>query len=436
MKTKMRCVVFSIIIMAIFLLSPLYAGGNTEATAKQRVKISYWSTSKSTDLDKLIVQFETENPDIDVDFVYIPYTNALADMITGFKGGKGPDVVELIQSWTPRMVVEGYLKDITPFIEKDIEKEDFFEMGWDAVKQGDKIYAVPTRLGIEAMYFNKNLLHLAGFDNPPKTWEEFYTFGEALKKQGKYAYGITAVNPNDLSYRFLSWLFTAGGEIADENWTEALIDEPNAIYALEYETNMMKNGFAPRSGMSDGSGDVYLMFVADQVATMIRGPLDMYAIYRDNPEFYAENLIIGSMPQFRPDIPSATASYVYGLGMGSQTKHQEAAWKLISFLTRPENVGKISYGDLPSRHSALDYPGPALIGDTGVSYKGTLYEAFLEQAEHARVLPTHPAWPEISKVIWDEYQQVLAGAKTAETAAGDMGKAIDDILDGWNKATK
>lgn len=403
----------------------------TQGDTSETVKITYWTASDSSDLQALLEQFRLENPNIEVEHVFVPYANAQTDYMTAFKSGQGPDVCELIQSWVPPLVEDGYLTDLNELIASDVAADDYYQIGWDAFVHGGSTYAMPTRLGIEAMYYNRALLELAGFSEPPQTWEEFERFGEELAKHGKYAYGVTAANKNDLAYRFLSWYFTAGAEIADEGWKTCLMNTEEAIDALTFETNLYKNGYAPESGVSDGSGDVYLMFMANEVATMIRGPLDMFSILKDDATFYEENLIITSMPKYADDVPTATASYVYGLGMNSALEgaKAEAAWKLVQFLSQPENITKISYGDLPARVSALDCDGPVLAGDECVNYRDSLYAAFLDQAANARVIPTHAEWAEISEVIWNNYQSILAGQTDATTAANQMTSEIQTLLD-------
>jgi multiple sugar transport system substrate-binding protein len=383
------------------------------------------------DFPEIISRFEKENPDIKVEFRLVPYNVHLEQLLTSFAAGDGPDVCYINSPWASPLISRGYIEPITDFIRANIDTASYHEPSWEAFTVNGEIYALPVRVGIEAMYYNKEMLKEGGFDSPPKTWDEYLEWAKAVGNPAKrkYAYGMTAQAPMSLSYRYLCWLLSAGGNIADEHYTTGLMNTEEAIASLDFETSLYtKHNACPPTAITDNINDVYLMLVQGMVGSMLRPPCDMLDMYRDHNDFFNEKLVIGPMPSFDGKKPGTTVFFTYGLARKSNTKNPEACNKLIEFFSRPENMAKITMGDIPADEKALDYPGPEVADGVSIPYNHEHYQGFLRQAPFAKTMPIHPLWPQIEEAIWEGYHEILQKGLEVEVAAKKINDKINQIL--------
>jgi multiple sugar transport system substrate-binding protein len=103
------------------------------------------------------------------------------------------------------------------------------------------------------------------------------------------------------------------------------------------------------------------------------------------------------------------------------SKHQDAAWKLIEYLSRPDVQVRFYelLGDLPARRSAWE--SPALKGDPKL-------RAFRAQLEHMRPAPQVPEWEQIVNMMQQVAARAVAGELTVDEAAAQMDTQADAIL--------
>lgn len=170
------------------------AGGN----AKVVFWNLYYNTQNESDKDvskddlfinKAIKQFEQQNSGISVEILTPPMDNYFNMLKAACVAQNGPDVV---MNW-----VGGPLLDYTKFfipLDNYFTKDDQAQLvGWDLVRKdldpNGPIMAVPVGMngGVYVTYYSKSLFKKAGIDpdnQQPKTWDEFLTLCEKLKKGG------------------------------------------------------------------------------------------------------------------------------------------------------------------------------------------------------------------------------------------------------------
>jgi multiple sugar transport system substrate-binding protein len=104
------------------------------------------------------------------------------------------------------------------------------------------------------------------------------------------------------------------------------------------------------------------------------------------------------------------------------SKKQDASWKLIEFLSRPENQIRFYElcGDLPARRSA--WRTPALVRDPQIA-------AFRAQLDRTVALPRLPEWENIATSIFEHGQLATRGRFDAAEAVRRLDVEVNAMLE-------
>jgi multiple sugar transport system substrate-binding protein len=125
--------------------------------------------------------------------------------------------------------------------------------------------------------------------------------------------------------------------------------------------------------------------------------------------------------------PTGAASGVSTAGGASLvvfrgSRHQTEAWKLLEYLSRPEQ--QLAFwrltGDLPASLEA--WKDTALIGDRHT-------RAFWEQLQRVEPLPAVPEIELIVTKVFETGEKVVRGGTPVARALADLDKQVDDILE-------
>jgi multiple sugar transport system substrate-binding protein len=104
------------------------------------------------------------------------------------------------------------------------------------------------------------------------------------------------------------------------------------------------------------------------------------------------------------------------------SKHPREAWKLIEFLSRPEQQVRFwrLTGDLPARRESW--------ADTALS-RDARTSAFGEQLQRTVPCPMVPEWEEIATRIWEQTDRAVRGAASPDSALASLDRIVDRMLE-------
>ncbi|HEX6970802.1 MAG TPA: extracellular solute-binding protein, partial [Limnochordia bacterium] len=208
-----------------------------------------WS-SWETLYRRLIEQFETEHPNIHVEY----RSDWDPQKITvQMAAGVAPDIFEFWGAFGYAWAQEGSLLDFTPYVRRDWTEEDirnFYPPQWEAgiVRFGPHTgerYGIPKYSNASVVYFNADLFANAGLTLPPDadargnwTYDTFYETARKLTVVGADGrterYGMNMCITCDGRYASFVWGY--GGQVFElPNHPERFrLDEPEGIGAMEY----------------------------------------------------------------------------------------------------------------------------------------------------------------------------------------------------------
>ena len=240
----------------------LLCAANADAwTLKEAAQPYSGTTIKAIFLDrpgykaaqKLIPQFEKETG-INVKWEVIPYENTREKEVLNFVGGGDQDVVLVDVVWIGEFASNKWLVPIKTFTDNPkladpkLNLPGFFPILLDSFGSWDKVtYGLPFDNYSGLMFYNKCMLKDAGFNEPPKTWDELLNvYAPKLTQASKnqFAFALQSRRGETQSAdSFMRVLWPNGGSLLDAKFKSNLMSAQSQA-GLEYRQKLMK--YMPR----------------------------------------------------------------------------------------------------------------------------------------------------------------------------------------------
>jgi multiple sugar transport system substrate-binding protein len=188
--------------------------------------------------------------------------------------------------------------------------------------------------------------------------------------------------------------------------------------ALTFYVDLFKRGDVP-PWTNVQVGNPWQAFGRGDFVFYLSGPWNIGEFRKRLPASRQSEWSTAQLPG--PQGPGASVSYGSSLVILRHSRHKDAAWKLIEYLSRPDVQVRFYQllGDLPARR--LAWESPVLKDDPKL-------RAFRAQLEHMRPAPPVPEWEQIVNMMQDVAARAIAGQLTVDQAAADMDAQADAIL--------
>lgn len=362
------------------------------------VTIEYWQyffDARVDAMNRLIQQFEAENPDIRVIHNSdIPYADFRDKIAASAPAGVGPDVATLFYGWLPAWVDAGYL---VPLPEDEFPREmiiqQFSPMVLNSEFEG-QFWALPTAVRTLALFWNKDLFAAAGLDpeQPPQTMEEFAEYAQLLTQYDENGNivieGFPVGMPGQSHHWFREVLVRQFGGVpySDDNRTVQW-DSAEGCEAFKYLTQFEIDW---NTGSNDLFEDATQAFLQGKSAMHIDGSFRVGTIAKNAPDL---NYGVAELPVLN-DVQSTFGSYwTHGITRkaAEDPAKFEASVRFLKFITSPAAgelwVGKV--GELPAQLEAAaneDLLADPILGafSAGLPYSHATF--FADESQQRQVL--------------------------------------------------
>lgn len=191
---KAFAMMFTLLIGSV-LLAACSSGDSKESKGDSDItEITYWQytfPTKVEEIDKIIADFEKENPDIKVVAQDFPYDQFQNKIFAAVEAGNGPDIMNIYNGWISKYVDMDYIQPIREeFMSKDEISDYYVDMIQPYELDGEH-YTLPVAVRSLALFWNKDMYKEAGLDpeSPPKTWDELIENAKAMTEMtddGRY----------------------------------------------------------------------------------------------------------------------------------------------------------------------------------------------------------------------------------------------------------
>ncbi|MCL5103396.1 MAG: extracellular solute-binding protein [Armatimonadetes bacterium] len=417
----MKARLFALIVLFLLAL-PLVAAG-----ARQQETIVFWygaTQDERVAYERMVAQFERENPDIKVNAMLVPMSYIERKLILSVAGGVPPDVVRFYAHLGGELMSRGGLEPLDELVKRDkFDVQDFYKVGLTQNTYRGRLYGIPWILSPNALFYNKAAFREAGLDpnKPPRTWAELESYAMKLTKRNangiltRVGYADFTYNPNN----FAMYTWQMGGKLLTPDDRAPAFDSPEGRIALRW----MK-GFIEKEA---GSVRKLQVFTGGfKGATQDPFGLGAVAMRVDSP------FKIPDLKKYFPDLDYGVAQMPYKKQPASEvvgnslviprgSKHREAAWRFVRFASSFEQMSNIckAAGRIPARVSAAR---------SSRFYSDPRLRVFIDQIPSGHSVPVAPGWREVADKLTRSIELALKGQQTVDAALNDAATASTSIL--------
>jgi multiple sugar transport system substrate-binding protein len=395
-------------------LGGLVAGCRTRTANDGRIPIrlsGYVGNPAETGLlAALIREFNEQQTRIHVAYEPIPgqyYPKLLAMLVSG----TAPDVFYLdTTSFRPYLSKKKILLPLNPFLAKGATKEeDFIPELLSAFTDNGTIYGIPKDFNTHGLFYNKEMFDAAGLTYPGDDWDLERLRDVARKLTKPHGPAGLILNLDSVD-RFLPIARSYGAELFGPDGNCSLASA-EGVAALDFYSGLQLKDRAAIQPGEVGAKYVEEAFGRRMGAMCLLAGWGIAYLEESNPDV---KYGIATMPRGPKTASNLLFSVAYSIPQSS--KHPEAAWELIEFLTSAAAQSRVTFA-IPSRRA------------TSESYVAThpLHRALLDGAKLARPYEFGAKGTRVEACISVAMQQVFIGGRSSHDALADAATEIDRI---------
>ena len=391
--------------------------------AMAEIELSFrFNDAEQKEIRAALDVFEKQNPGIKVDLQRIAWTNAREQFLREAAVGEGPDIVHIAQVWTRSM------GDSEVFLKlNDLIKKHGVGQGWDdfisadlASQDDGTIHAIPWTVDTFSMVYRKDILEKAGITQFPTTWDGLRDASAQIKeKTGAIGWAFPAGSaPTNSIWFFLNFYWWSHGwalvdRAADGSYYQNITPEQIAE-GFDYYKSYFDKNLNPKSMLG-----VTNWGAQELIEGMVRGDFSIIS----TPEFVLSQIEAAWKSRY-PDKPNPFASTIHPkdsvtfvggrqLGININTKHPEAAYKLVMYLISEPIFFKYYVGQWPAQKTIIKK-----------IKRGPAHSGYPEQLILARSWGPYSTGPVAIPTMWNwvgrAVGSVFIGEKTSLEAAKDV----------------
>lgn len=424
------------LIVLFSILCILVLGAIPFASAQENVTLDLWIMPNGPEpavaIEKQIAKFEEAHPGVDVVAEVIDWGSAYTRIVNAAVSGEGPDVTQLGTTWVGAIDALGALHH---FSEEEVEAvgglENYADAALNTVVRADDesgdVVALPWFIDVRAINYRTDIFEELDID-PETAFADWDSFTETLQtiKDAELT-GVDAATGEEFAiapiafpgkndwnvlHNFAPWVWSAGGDLLNEDQTGAAFTSEEALSGINYYASLYTQGFTPVDSLELNSAQVDGLFSGGRVAMVISGPWNVvnsrtsvdnngWSDEELEGNLWPDNLGIAEIPAG----PAGRYTFVGGsnLGVYNTSDNLDLAVELAQFLSaNPESIIEYTQdiGMLPAYTPALE---------DEIFAEDEDFSQFISAIENGRSYPTIAVWGPLETVmvtnlgaLWDD----------------------------------
>jgi arabinosaccharide transport system substrate-binding protein len=362
--------------------------GGGEASA-EATELELWTFNELHQkyFEYMAGEWNTKNPDkqINLKASTFPFDDTHNKLLVALQSGTGaPDMADIELSKFPNYLKgEPQLLPLNDVV--DPERANIVPSRLEIYSKDGQNYGLPFHVGASVIYYNTEILGQAGVDPAAiKTWADYEAAAKTvLEKTGK---PMTTLEVAD---QWSFWPQVAQIEGPDELITadgKVNIDGPQTLQVLEYQQNLIKNGYALAAPGNIHHAEEYYGFMNQGGAASIWMPMWYMGRFIEYMPDLQGKIAIMPMPAWTEGGPRSAGMGGTGTVVTNQSENPDLAkeflayaklsvdgnlqlWKQLGF--DPPRTDVWEMPELKEANKYTDYFGPDIF-DTLVDIKGEI----------------------------------------------------------------
>jgi multiple sugar transport system substrate-binding protein len=317
---------------------------STTAASHKPVTITLWNGFTDRELgvvNEAVAAFHASHP-----WITVKSVGGINDdkIIAAIRGGNAPDVAQSFTADnTGAFCSSGGWIDLKPYMQASHLDAGMFPPAVQNYTQfnGTRC-ALPMLADTYGLYYNKALFKNAGITSPPKTMSELTADAKKLTVPDGNSFKVVGFDPAQGFYENAPAHY---GPLFGANWVDddksAIAKNPGWVEFMQWQKGLIDfYGFDKLRRWQAGAGDEFSAsnaFERGKLAMAIDGEYRTAFIKAEHPD-----LDYGTAPMpvadSHPELYGA--GYVTGniIGIPKSSKHKDAAWELVKYLTTDQHA--------------------------------------------------------------------------------------------------
>jgi ABC-type glycerol-3-phosphate transport system substrate-binding protein len=325
-----------------------------------------------------------------------------------------PDILQLDAIWAPEFAAAGWILPLDRF---HPDTAAFFPVTVEANRWQGRLYAMPWFTDVGMLYWRTDLMPRA----PTSLAELEQEAGRAKARGVRFGLVWPGARYEGLITVFLEYLGAFGGKILENG--RVLVNSPAGLRALTtMRDEIYRSAVVPPSVLTWHEEETRFAFQNGDAAFMRNWPYP-YPIMSDSSlSRVAGRFAVAPMPAALDGEPTAALGGAQ-LAINARSRHPEAAWAVIDYLTRPEQMlerARVT-GQFPPRRALYD--DPALARSLSVPVAQAR-----EIIEHAVPRPVTPVYTELSEILQVNLHRVLTRQDDPATGLARAASEMQALL--------
>jgi multiple sugar transport system substrate-binding protein len=392
---------------------------------KANLKIMWPGTSETEKevAAKLKEKVESDYSGINIEFIFLSWSDMEQKMAVMVQSGDSPDLM-MVQDITNPVAMDA-LEPLDGYLNDAINEEKFIPAAWENMQSGGTLYAVPGLAIIYSHVLNTQLFEAYGIDTP-ETWDDVISASHTLKENGKYGYAMANGGEGRFAFRDFMMVSLSNDLVPDQ------VDDSNKekyLEVLHFFNDIA--GDMPESQITWEYPELFKAWEAGDVGIMHTGNY-----FTANVIDHGNEAMDRTRPFAFPAGPSADKPQIMvgavGMAMFKDSKHKEAAWKVIEALMSPDMLAQWG-GSINT--TAANFVETAMLEEVAESVYPDVYKQHValsqkwsELAEQYGVpMPKILMQNQMEKVVQSALVRMLKREITPEEAYEEIRNGIEKI---------
>lgn len=357
-------------------------------------------------MNKVIKEFETQNPEIKIKWVDVPFSEGEKRTLASVLSDNPPDLINLNPDFSALLAQRGALYEIDEKYTGQFNKNII-----NSLKYNGKLYSLPWYATSAVTIYNKNLLSKSGAELP-ETFEDLARIAPLIKEKTGAFVLLPNITENDTMLRILNKYGVTASNINSEQ----------SFKVFDYFKNLYVNALIPKESVTQTHREALEKYMAEQIVFFQAGANFLNMIKENAPSAYKNTDVAPQITGRLGQNDFSLMNFVIPL----HAKHKNEALKFALFLTNYENQL-----ELAKLTNVLAVNEKTLKDDFYTNYDQDDLMAKARVISAKQLYKIEPSFKtmkdqkEINTILNTAVQQILLNKNTT-------GKILDDVSDKIN----
>ena len=314
MKNRLTKIIF---ILIIILLAVVTIPVHKKTSGNEVIFWTLQMSDFSSYMNKVIKDFESQNPEIKIKWVDVPFSEGEKRTLASVLSDNPPDLINLNPDFSALLAQRGALYEIDESFTGQFNKDII-----NSLKYNGKLYSLPWYATSAVTIYNKNLLSKSGAQLP-ETFEDLGKIAPLIKeKTGAYVL-LPNITENDTMLRILN----------KYGVTALNINSRQSVEVFDYFKNLYVNALIPKESVTQTHREALEKYMAEQIVFFQAGANFLNMIKENAPSAYKNTDVAPQITGRLGQNDFSLMNFVIPL----RAKHKDEALKFALFLTNYEN---------------------------------------------------------------------------------------------------